>query len=140
MVTQPFIYFWVYEVMKRIKDFSDLPSEVLFLKMAAAYGWPVGSSLYIETIEKYPEYFPKEYDRHKRWSEIPQEVHEAYVKELIEFKDKLWEGEPKSGGIMSAANNDEQYKKFSEAFDRLYPIEVAKEKELSKKYYSKYGF
>jgi len=115
-----------------------MPSEVMFLKMAAVYGWPVGGSLYDETVKKYPEYFPKEYEMMVKWDSIPKEVHDAYVKELMEFREKLWEGEPKSGGIVSAINGDEVYQEFSKAFDRLWPIEQEKERELHKKYYSKY--
>lgn len=125
---------------KKENDFFNEPSEVLFLKMAAHFGIPIGLSTYEKTIEKYPDYFPDEYARKKKWEAIPKEVHDAKFKEYWEFHEKLWKDEPKSGGIMSMINNPEEYQKWNEAYQRLSPIEEAKEKELRKKYYAQYGF
>jgi hypothetical protein len=90
-------------------------------------------------MKEHPEYFPEEVERERRWNLIPQQVHDAYLKELSEFNEILWKDAPKSGGIFEMINNSEASKKYYEFWDKAHPIQEAKEKELHKKYYSKYN-
>ncbi len=124
---------------KRFSELLNEPYEVIFLKMAAVNRIPVGLSVYNRIINKYPDYFPSEYAHNKKWESIPKEVHDAKFKEWFEFKDKLWENEPKSPGIMAHARNTKEAQEWNEAYERLRPIEKKKEDELYNKYYSKFG-
>ena len=118
---------------------KEIPAEVLHVQMCGKYGIPLGHRNYISTVKKYPEYFPKEYAHIIKYEAIPNEVHDEYFKEYWEFTEELWKDAPKSGGLMAMANNTEEYKKWQETYGRLRPFEIAKEKELHKKYYTKYG-
>lgn len=125
-----------------VNDFSfkDIPHKVLCLQLAGAMNIPVGSSFYNEVITEYPEYFPVEAERKRKWDAIPQSVHDAHWKELQEFTDELWKDQPRhTGGIFGMMNNTPEYQKYEAARERLRPIEEAKEKELRKKYYGPYG-
>lgn len=124
---------------KKKYDFADIPAKVLYVQMCGAMGTPIGGGLYDEVITEYPEYFPKEAEHKRKWETIPKEVHDAHWKEYWEFHEALWKDEPKSGGLVSMINNDEQYQKWNEAYKRLKPIEEAKEKELHTKHYAQYG-
>ena len=119
-------------------DPTEIPAKVLYVQMCGATGTPIGLTLYNEVITEYPEYFPKEAEHKRKWEAIPKEVHDAHWEEYWAFCKALWKDEPKSGGIMSAINNPEEFQKWHEAYKRLRPIEEAKEKELHKKYYAKY--
>ncbi len=107
-------------------NFKDIPHKVLCLQLAGAMNIPVGSSFYDEVITEYPEYFPVEAERKRKWDAIPQSVHDAHWKELQEFTDELWKDQPKSGGIMSWINNTEEHQAWKRAYDKLRPIEEAK--------------
>lgn len=121
-------------------DWANMPSDVAYVFCAQISGMPIGAGLYEKTVRNNPKWFPKEYDRYMKYDAIPKEVHDNYIKELFDFREELWKDEPKNGGgIEAAINGDESYKKWSEAYDRLLPIQEAKEKELHKKYYEKYG-
>jgi hypothetical protein len=115
------------------------PHKVLYVQMCAMSNIPIGMSLYDEVLSEYPEYFPEEVEHKKKWESVPQEVKDAYWKEYWKFHETLWKNEPKSGGLLAYINDTDESKKFNEAYKRLRPLEEAKEKELHKKYYSKYG-
>lgn len=116
-----------------------LPAKVLYLQLAAARGIPVGGGFFDEVITEYPEYFPKEAERKRKWDAIPKEVHEAHWKEYNEFRNELWKDVQCGGGLMEAINHTEAYQKWQKMYERLNPLEEIKLKELHKKYYSKYG-
>lgn len=125
--------------MKKNIELKDIPGPVLYLRMCATNKIPVGITLYNETIEKYPEWFPKEIAHKRKWDSIPQSTHDLYWKEFWEFKQKLWENEPKPPGIMGHINNTPEAQAWNEAFNRLYPLEKKKMSELHNKYYKPYG-
>lgn len=116
----------------------EYPSEVMWLNLMAYAKIPVGMSTYDRIISKYPEYFPKEYERKTRWESIPNYVHEARSREFWEFYEELYKGEPGYSGLASMLNNTKEYQEWEAANKRLLPIIKAKEDELEKKYYSKY--
>lgn len=117
----------------------NIPAKVFYLKMCAQAKIPIGISLYNEIITEYPEYFPEETEHRRKWELIPQFVHDAYWKERNEFREELWRDEPKSVGIFGMLHNTEEYQKYDEAYQRLKPIEKAKNKELHAKHYAQYG-
>lgn len=119
-------------------DFKNIPDDVIFIGICQAQGLPIGSNFYKKTIEKYPEYFPKEHKRMERWKAIPQEVHDAFSKESGDLYSAFFNQLPEYGGLMEAVNNTENYQKYSLAYDRLYPEFEMKQEELHKKHYSKY--
>ena len=118
---------------------KNIPDKVLYVQMCASLGHPIGIRLYEETITEYPEYFTREVEIRKKWASIPEEVHEQHRNELNNFRSELWKDSPPPGGIMSAINNDENYQKWSKSYEERRPLEIKKEEELHKKYYSKYG-
>lgn len=122
-------------------DFTNAPSEVMFIFCAKMAKMPIGASIFKDTVMKYPEWFPEDYDYYIKYDSIPKHVHDSYFNELMDFRESLWENEPNksSGGIMAAIDNEESYIAWSKTFDRLYPIEKKKEKELREKYYKQYG-
>lgn len=125
--------------MKPKFDITKIPNKVLWLKMCGIRNIPVGAGFYNEVLEEYPEHFPVEVERKRKWEAIPQSVHDAYWKEYRMFHEALWKDVPLDGGLMSAINNTPEYQAYQKDFERLRPLEEAKEKELHKKYYSQYG-
>lgn len=117
----------------------NVPHEVHYIHMMAYMGIPIGASFYEGVIKKYPDYFPDEIEHRRKWDSVPQSVHDSYWAEYWAFHEELWKDEPKSQGILAEINKTEGQVSFHEAYDRLRPIEKKKEKELHKKYYSKYG-
>ena len=127
-----------------MKDLSysellEAPSAVQYIHMMGTINQPIGCSFFDETVAKYPEYFPDEIESKRKWDLVPQSVRDTYWKEYWEFREKLWENEPKPVGIMGCVNNTKEYKKWAKAYKRLRPLEKKKEKELHEKHYSKYG-
>jgi hypothetical protein len=120
--------------------FSKLPEEVKLFELAKLVG-PIGYGYYERITLKYPEHYPEEYDRMKRWESIPKSVHDEYISEISEFHDNLWKDEPKhTQGFMAVVNNTEEYQIWSDAWERLRPIEEEFKKKCHKKHYGKYGF
>lgn len=119
----------------------DAPAEVLHLAMASHFNIPIGVSVYENTIKKYPEYFPKEYNRMMAWESIPQETHDEYWAEHKELDAELKKDEPKKdGGIFEAMNNTPEFQVWKKWFDNdYYPKFEVMQNKLHKKYYSKYG-
>lgn len=69
---------------KQIK-FDDLPKDVVEVKALQISKCAIGSTLYkkaMDTIEKYPQYFPWEHN----YKSIPKEVHDAFLKEAYPEK------------------------------------------------------
>ncbi len=117
----------------------SIPSGVMYIQFCKSLGKPVASSIYDKVLKEYPEYFPEEAERIRRWENVPKDVHEAYQNEMGIFLENLWKGQPSPPGIRGAAYNTEEFQKWKIAYYRLAPIEEQKDKELHEKYYGPYG-
>lgn len=119
---------------------EDLPNEVIeAMFYTSGHIKYCGSEKYkqiMDTIEKYPQYFPWE----TLYYSIPEEVHEKYGEKLFELEDKFYpKEEPKP---YDSKFNIEQLK---EIFNEVYvnqpkikrEFEVAK-KKLWNEHYKKY--
>ena len=122
------------------KEFEDAPEIVKYLHIAAFYKIPVGSSLYEDAMEKHPEYFSEEIERKKKWEAIPQDVRDAYFKELCKTEDEVFDKLPYAGmGILFYAQHpkeaDAHSKSWEKANKELNPIR----RKIHDKYFAKYG-
>lgn len=136
--------------MKKGKSILDAPSDVLEVWVLQSLNQPVGLSTYERmkaTIKKYPEYFPWE----TLYNSIPDEVHNAYRKEV----DPTW-GEPIDWEkyrnvkesppiVLKPYEGGDIAKMFDELFEaenKRRDEELAERKrrmKIWKKHYSKYG-
>lgn len=59
--------------------YNNMPSSVMFVKMMAASGTPIGSEIYQRALAEGGEkYFPDEFEYKRKWALVPQEVKDAY--------------------------------------------------------------
>lgn len=139
---------WLHDELKK----SNIPSEVFVVFQLQKLGCPIGTETYNkcqEVIKKYPEHFPWE----AKYNSIPQEVHDAYSKELMdEFKSKF-DSIPKGDGLMkslvSEGASKPRLKNFGEALrdmDNMFKEQhrqaeerLKKSKQLWDKHYKKYN-
>lgn len=139
----------------------EIPSIVLFVQMAAMMDMPIGYDMYEKAITEYPEHFPEEVEYRRKWALIPQEVHDAYQKEMNdrgygfflsnenrdEFESEIGKcphPELQGNGIIWRVTvGDEKY--FNEMQDidawnnKYHRLRAIKEKAIWEKHYSKYG-
>lgn len=121
------------------KKLIDVPDEVLWMQMCQYNGIPVGLDTYNRVIEKYPEHFPEEYKRKKKWDSIPEGVKDAYFKESSDMRNELYKNVLNGGGLVAWINQTEEFKKWEQAYDKIRPIEEEREKQLHDKHFGKYG-
>lgn len=121
------------------KNINNIPDEVLWLALCGMTAHPVGSTFYEKTVRSNPEYFPKEAEYFNKWDKIPQEVHDAYLKEIGEEFSRFMNSLPQEGrGIWESMNHTEASVNYQKEWDRLFPEHDKRKKEIHKKYYSKY--
>ncbi len=113
---------------------GDMPMEVFAFKLQQFYG----SAQMNRMIEKYPEWFPEEVEHRRKWALVPEEVKDAHVKEwMVAYNEAT--GAIPAGGIMAHIMDSEYsrnwHQKYSEAMEKLKPIEKA----IHEKHYGKYG-
>lgn len=59
--------------------FNNMPSSVMFVKMMAATGTPMGLETYERALSEGGEkYFPDEFEYRRKWDLVPQGVKDAY--------------------------------------------------------------
>lgn len=94
---------------------NNIPKEVeIAMVVNSGMGPFVGMKLYnevVETINKYPEYFPWEH----KWRTIPEEVHKAYLTEINEAAEKNAEKIRKQRNKLSK-KYETKSKKFGNGF------------------------
>lgn len=117
----------------------DIPEEVLYVKIATMCSIPIGGSVYSRIITKYPECFPEETEHRRKCEAIPQKVHDDYNKEFWELREYVYKDSLPGLGMGYWSKHPEEYEKFRESRKIPDKIMKEKEKELHKKYYSKYG-
>jgi len=123
-----------------IKEFEEYPQEIKYLCICSLLNKPVVSSIYEDAIKKYPEYFPDIIEHRKKWEAIPQEVHDAYQKELFELDKKIYKDVPYSGkGILFYSQHPEEYEEHNKEWKTANKKAQPLYKKLHKKYYAKYG-
>jgi len=127
--------------MKKLtyEELLKAPPKVAFLYTMAMLNQPVGVSVFEEAIAEHPEYFPDEVEHRRKWSLIPQHVHDEYHKELTTLGAEIYKDMPPSKGFLEWVNDPSGYKKWSTLFKIYREKEKVLEAELHKKYYSKYG-
>lgn len=121
--------------MKEITNLGQM------LKLYGMTNTPVGSDFYKTAVLENPDHFPEEYRRIKAWESIPQEVHDAYWKDWEIMRQQVREHYPvpEGDGIFGVINNTEKSRIWSAWWNKVYPIEQERSKELRKKHYLKYG-
>lgn len=117
----------------------DVPDEVLWMHICQRHGIPIGLGTYNHIIDKYPEHFPEECERKRKWDSIPQEVKDAYFKESSDMRNELYKDVPNGGGIIAWLNNREEHQQWERAYNKIRPIEKEREKQLHDKHFGKYG-
>lgn len=141
--------------MKKIKSLGKQPPLVLFVKGMAMIGQPISYKTWEEVMTKYPEYFPEEVERKRKWDAIPASVHKEYwdQPEAQLFPDsqeiKKYEAiiGPRPfpdlpGGIIHRVTHEEyneQYQKQDEWDREMEKLRSIKRKELRDKLYKPYG-
>lgn len=104
-----------------MKGVNDIPGEVWQVVAIIYAGQPVGTIVYKhcqDVIDKYPEHFPWEH----AYKKVPEEVHEAYRKEMGTDMESFLRKMPKfddevktGGGIFQAM--EEHRKKAQEQYE-----------------------
>lgn len=72
----------------KIDNLQQAPSIIQYIWAASAAGQPIGSSTYEKARKEYPEYFEDEFEFERKWTEVPQQVKDAYYKELYGWNDE----------------------------------------------------
>lgn len=137
------------------QELKDIPTEVLWAFQIQLCGQPVGQKIYEEVksvIDKYPQYFQWEH----KYKSIPQEVHDAFLKERYpELEEPIDFSKSSMQGIMANLGSQEPIRtllsknEFEEIFKNIYKKLEEKEKEKNEelkrvkkiwdKHYSKFG-
>jgi hypothetical protein len=126
-----------------MKTLDNMPNDVMYVRMAAMTGIPIGFTFYEETLKKYPEWFPEETRRTNIWKSIPQKIKNKYDSAVSKMNKEVFgraEHELCLGkGIVHRMNHPELYIDYYKEQGRLRSIYNIKEAKLYKKYFSKYG-
>lgn len=118
-----------------VRDLTNAPAEVLYAKFSTMIGY----SRYVEIIEKYPEWFPEEYNKHQKWKSIPQSVHDEHDKEYTDVMREIYKNEPKlDGGIFHHISNPDDYNVWRKFMDDRSKESERETARLYNKYYGKY--
>ena len=121
-----------------IEDLNKVPLEVLHVWICDAACLPIGHTTYCDAVKRFPEYFLEEIVINKRWMAIPLEVHDDYNKELKIALDEFHAENPRAieRGIMNYVNATDLEQRAQHALD-IKSLKI--EKDLRRKYYSKYN-
>ena len=127
--------------MKKLtyQELQKAPTIIQYIYMASVSKIPIGASTVDEAIKKHPEYFPDEVEHRRKWDLIPEEVHQAYNKEMSEMMDKIYEDMPEQKGMFAWSKDPEGYKEWEDKFYECREKEKPLSKHIHEKYYSKYG-
>lgn len=115
------------------------PPKIRSIYFLAITKTPMGSGLIESAIKEHPEYFPDEVEHRKKWSLIPQSVHDDYWKEWRALEEKVYADIPDFGGISNAMKHPEKFAEWSSARDAASEKARPLFKALHDKHYSKYG-
>lgn len=140
---------------KKKFDFEDwynnMPSSVMFVKMMAASGTPIGLETYNKALEEGGEkYFPKEFEYKRKWALVPQEVKDAYEADPnSDWHISNMDKDPDAPievqnwpGIVGATDNDWRIMNEWNRSDKYKANQLAKAKrkvETYNKYFTEYG-
>jgi hypothetical protein len=118
-------------------DYKELPSEILYLAMASLRNLPicVSFSYYEECVNKYPEYFPDEIEWNDNYKKVPQDVHDAYKKDLYEKFNYKGKHLSSDGGIMYLIHHQKEVDEEFKESDKLFGTY----NEIWNNHYEKYG-
>lgn len=143
-------------------SFKEIPDEAWWANSLLRSGRPVGTETYDKVIaifKKYPKYFPCE----AKYYSLPDEVHEAYYKEInggknpwimpifdnIEvgkgIEDQINNSHVVSEGLNEVIGDEVTLQHFKDFFNTLQENENRREKEkkeriaIFNKHYKKYG-
>lgn len=119
-------------------DWNNVPAEVWYLAIAKHYGIPVGSDTY-NKIYKYPEYFPEECERKRKWDSVPEHVKTMYQDEMSKLWMEEWMPSEPGEGLLARINNPEKLHKWEKECEVKAKIIAQREKEIQDKYLKLYG-
>lgn len=122
------------------EEASNAPGIIWFIYMAGVINRPVGLSTYLEAVRDYPEYFPEETERKRKFDTIPSKVHTLYEEEYSKLHEQVYgaNGLMDGKGIFYYSQHPEEYlvfKRQQEALSSYFELQV---KLLKDKHYSKY--
>ena len=121
--------------MKQLKNDPNIPPLVAHIWGLAYVQIPVGADMYEQAIKDHPEYFAREIEHRKKYNAIPQEVHDAYFKEISLVHDEIYKDLPGKGLMNWINRTEEEHKIWNEAYEKYESLE----KKIHQKHYSKYG-
>ena len=125
---------------KRNKDLLDnTPAEVLYIQFASLMKYPLGLSFVQDTITKYPEYFPEETEHRRKWSLIPQSVHDEYNKKRSIIREECFKDCPPSLGISGWINNSEYMEEYQRVYKECDEKAIPLLRDLHNSLYKEYG-
>lgn len=117
---------------------EKMPPDVLYLLAIKSVGGTIGVSLYNEILEKHPEWFPEETEFRRKWGAIPQQIKDAYFKEVSEINH--YGGHEYSGrGLTWYMEHPQEYAEYDKWLSLKIEESVKKEKKLHDKYFKEYG-
>jgi hypothetical protein len=122
-----------------VDEFMNAPHIVQYVCMSGITGNPIGANTLNEAIENHPEYFPDEIEHRRKWNAIPQEVHDAYLKDRVLLDVEISNNIPPSRGICGWIDDPEGYEEWTLALCKATATYSPKRKEIHDKHYAKYG-
>ena len=125
--------------IKSIEEFNALPAVTQMVYINASMGIPMGSGIIDKAMKASPEIFEEEIQRRNLWESIPQEVKDAYWRELNEKMDELPK-HPKAGmGMVHYVKHPKDLKEVQEHLDKYRPLREQIDREIHDKYFKQYG-
>lgn len=121
------------------EELTEAPSEIQYLYLAAIMKVSVGSHIIETSMSKYPEYFPDELERIRKWEKVPQHVHDEFNKAAKELHDRIFKDLPPSKGILWHCQNPDESEEWLTAYDKCFQEELSLGKALHDKFYGPYG-
>lgn len=114
----------------------------MWLKVCGKYNIPVGAGTYDRIIHQYPEHFPKEINKEKKWDAISKSVHDAHDDELKTELEKLpkYESSGYKGLVYYVLHPDEYDVEKEKRWNEIFEIEKKVRKRIWNKHYKKLGF
>jgi hypothetical protein len=125
--------------MKNIKLEENIPAEVLYIRYASIGRYPLGLSFVQDTITKYPEYFPEEIEYRRKWSLIPQSVHDEYWGKSEILREECFKDCPPSLGILGWIDNPDSLEEYQRIYKECNQNFIPLQKELHDSLYKEYG-
>lgn len=142
--------------MKNKLKLEDMPSKVAFVLGAKYSQTPISFEMYESALKEYPEWFPEEIERRRRWDAIPKDEKDEYyslskewslptdgfLSECEEIFGKMPDPDLRGVGIIQRVTTHEHrdWTAHDNWFKKVFELRHKQEGELYDKYFAKYGF